>query len=220
VTHEDSNPTPQRAAVYIRVANTGQDDPAPDVQRARLAELVQQHGFEVVGAYEDIGLAGIGLSHRPGLTRMLEDARAGKIDAILVTDSSRLSRGDMADWGIILQTCDAHRIRIVACGGVVYDPETPGSRLIAWFHTTMIERETAMLLERVGIVLKDWLAERQPVAAEGTVERQVADFMAHLKYELGITHTPPPEKPPASVPAIVTAEVWQAANRQERQDRE
>lgn len=60
-------------------------------QRAILAEYVMLRGWNLVREYSDDGYSG-GNFQRPGFLQMVEDARAGLIDMVLVKDLSRLGR--------------------------------------------------------------------------------------------------------------------------------
>ena len=66
-------------------------------QRSRLVELVEQMNRTtpgwgtVIEIYIDDGVSALHMD-RPALAKLREDIRAGTINAVLVTDSSRLSR--------------------------------------------------------------------------------------------------------------------------------
>ena len=83
------------AAVYARVSTEKQNPLSPDDQVRKCREYARSHGFQVLDAhiYRDEGLSGAG-ADRPGLTRLLDAALspARPFDAILVDDTSRLSR--------------------------------------------------------------------------------------------------------------------------------
>ena len=69
----------KRAALYLRVSSIDQH---PEGQRYDLLQLVQQRGFTLVEEYVD-RLSG-SRARRPGLDRMLSDARHGRFDVVVV----------------------------------------------------------------------------------------------------------------------------------------
>ena len=83
------------AAIYARVSTEKQNPLSPDDQVRKCREYAQARGLCVLDAhiYRDEGLSGAG-ADRPGLARLLDAALspARPFDAILVDDTSRLSR--------------------------------------------------------------------------------------------------------------------------------
>ena len=60
-------------------------------QRAILTEYVSQQGWTVYNEYVDDGISGVTFE-RTGLQRMLDDAKAGRINLIICKDLSRFGR--------------------------------------------------------------------------------------------------------------------------------
>jgi DNA invertase Pin-like site-specific DNA recombinase len=92
-------PLPLRAAFYIRMS-TGKEEQkdSPATQRKE-CELVRQfNGYSLVDEYVDKAISGNSFEERPGLQRMIADARAGKFDIIIVDKRERLSRLDDEEW--------------------------------------------------------------------------------------------------------------------------
>ena len=83
------------AAIYGRISTEKQNPLSPDDQIRKCREYAQARGLQVLDAhiYRDEGLSGTGVD-RPGLARLLDAALspARPFDAILVDDTSRLSR--------------------------------------------------------------------------------------------------------------------------------
>ena len=105
--------TVKRAAVYLRVAS----DDACGVKLAGQEESIrrwaEQHGFIVTEIYRD---AGSGNSEeRPGLQQMMQDARAGRFEVLIVRDPTRLFRimSVLREYCTQLQEC---RVPIVIAG--------------------------------------------------------------------------------------------------------
>jgi DNA invertase Pin-like site-specific DNA recombinase len=77
----------KRVGLYLRVSSVDQH---PESQRYDLLQLVEQRGFTLVEEYTDT-LSGA-RSRRPGLDRMLSDARRGRFDVVIVWAFDRLAR--------------------------------------------------------------------------------------------------------------------------------
>jgi DNA invertase Pin-like site-specific DNA recombinase len=77
----------KKAAMYLRVSTLDQN---PQSQRCDLLQLVQQRGFTIVEEYVDT-ISGT-RARRPGLDRMMNDARRGRFDVIVVWAFDRLGR--------------------------------------------------------------------------------------------------------------------------------
>lgn len=83
---------PKRAAYYARVSTDMQiDNTSLPEQREVCEATIKARGWELVGAYVDEGLSGTD-SGRPAWRQMLQDARDGKIDAVVVAKLDRFAR--------------------------------------------------------------------------------------------------------------------------------
>ena len=113
--HEEPNqqPKPKQYAIYLRSAvnaKTGTLDKIT-LQRNVNTLYVAERGGVVVGEYADDGASGATLE-RPGLQRLLEDAKIGRFDGVVVTEVSRLARGpklreackQLEEAGVLLKT--------------------------------------------------------------------------------------------------------------------
>jgi DNA invertase Pin-like site-specific DNA recombinase len=85
------------AAQYLRASTEHQQYSTANQSQA-IAEYATEHNFEVTQSYVDDAKSGLGLKHRQGLQRLIQDAVAGTAEykAILVYDVSR--------WGRFLDT--------------------------------------------------------------------------------------------------------------------
>ncbi|HZA21911.1 MAG TPA: recombinase family protein, partial [Dehalococcoidia bacterium] len=97
-----TNNRPQRACLWLRVStdSKGQD---PVLQRADLEGVCQQRGWEIVKVYE-VEESAFGRTPRQQFQAMLEDARRGKFDILVVWSLDRFSRE--GEWSVS---------RIMAC---------------------------------------------------------------------------------------------------------
>ena len=77
----------KKVGLYLRVSTA---DQSPAAQRCDLLQLVQQRGWQVVDEYVDT-ISGI-KPRRPGLDRLMNDARHGRLDVVATWSFDRLGR--------------------------------------------------------------------------------------------------------------------------------
>jgi DNA invertase Pin-like site-specific DNA recombinase len=82
--------TTYRAAAYTRVANSENASERLADQERQIRQWAEQDGCEIVDVYTDIGSGNT--DQRPGLERLVADARAGAFDMVVVAEPSRLFR--------------------------------------------------------------------------------------------------------------------------------
>ncbi|MGK3937128.1 recombinase family protein [Streptomyces caeruleatus] len=129
----DSNaalPTPARPApvtgmahrvgVYLRQSEQRATGSAASTaaQQGECLKALQQWGLspDCVEVYEDLGISAFKDVERPAYQRLLRDARAGRIDVIMVHYMSRLSRRNAAETYDDLRPLLANRVRIISTG--------------------------------------------------------------------------------------------------------
>jgi site-specific DNA recombinase len=78
------------SAVYARTAVSDPRDLAWQVGRCKA--FCRSRGWMRVAVYADDGCSGVQLAERSQLARLLDDARAGLIDRVVVEDMQRLAR--------------------------------------------------------------------------------------------------------------------------------
>src|ERR1035438_5342943 len=76
-----------RAALYMRVSTLDQH---PETQLYDLHEMAKQRGYQIVKEYED-RISGA-KARRPGLDALMQDARRGRFDVVLVWACDRIAR--------------------------------------------------------------------------------------------------------------------------------
>lgn len=79
---------------YCRVStNLDVQKASLETQMAAYEKIIRDHpGWVLAGIYADKGLSGTSVNHRTEFQRMIADAKAGKINYILVKSISRFSR--------------------------------------------------------------------------------------------------------------------------------
>lgn len=81
-------------AIYIRVSTIWQAEEGYSLQAQRktLEEWAKDRKYDVVCIYEDAGISGKDIAHRPSVQQMLSEADEHKFDIVLVWALSRLTR--------------------------------------------------------------------------------------------------------------------------------
>ena len=77
-----------KCAIYSRVSTT---DQTVRMQFEELHAYCERRGFEIVGEFSDSGISGSKES-RPGLNRMMAEARRRKFDAVVAYRYDRFAR--------------------------------------------------------------------------------------------------------------------------------
>lgn len=104
-----------RAGLYLRLSNEdGEGKVSESIQNQYLylSDFCRRKGIPVLDVYRDDGFSGLHFD-RPGLCRMLQDIRDGKIDTVLVKDLSRLGR-DYLGTGRLLEEFRVQGVRFLA----------------------------------------------------------------------------------------------------------
>lgn len=76
------------------------------------AEYADRQGWQIVERFEDQGISGAALGNRPGVLKLQQAVFAGRVDAVLVTDLSRLSRSQ-GDLSKMIDRFVAKGIRVI-----------------------------------------------------------------------------------------------------------
>ena len=78
----------KRAVLYARVSTT---DQTCDTQLLDLRQMAEQRGLTIIEEFIDHGVSGA-RAKRPGLDRLLANARRGKFDVLLIWSFDRMAR--------------------------------------------------------------------------------------------------------------------------------
>ena len=108
-----------KVCIYCRVAHKAPDgmDFALKHQQERLEQFAREQGHTVVSTVAEYGCGND--TKRPGLRKVMEGARVGEFDAILVTSPDRLLRDAISARGMIYDLKDK-------CGVEVYSQNDAG----------------------------------------------------------------------------------------------
>jgi DNA invertase Pin-like site-specific DNA recombinase len=133
----------KRAVLYMRVSTA---DQTTDNQAHDLKQMAQHRGLEIVDQYIDHGISGT-RSRRPGLDRLMADARRGKFDIVLVWACDRLPRSTKH----FLETLDELSRLKIEFGRFREQLGTGGAlgRAVATIISVVAELERSLIVERV-----------------------------------------------------------------------
>lgn len=95
---EQAEPTPMRAAQYVRMS-TDHQKYSTENQADAIAAYAARRNFRIVRSYADDGRSGLNIAGRDALRRLIDDVQSGSpgFDAVLVYDISRWGRFQDAD---------------------------------------------------------------------------------------------------------------------------
>lgn len=138
-----ANIKPLRGAIYVRVSRADQNCA---LQLRELHDYAAQHGWPVVGVYQDV-ISGA-KAHRPALTALMNDARAKKFDCLLIWKSDRFGRS-LVDCLNRIRDLETDGVRFIATTqGLDTDQRNPVSRLLLHLLGAAAEFEGSLILER------------------------------------------------------------------------
>lgn len=131
----------RRAAVYLRVSTRDQTlaNQVPDLER-----LIAARGFSIAATYQD---EESGVKRRPGLERLLEDAKRHRFDVVLVWALDRLGRS-MGD--VLANVLELERIgvEVLSAREPWLDTTGPVRSLLVSVFAWVAEQERRRLVER------------------------------------------------------------------------
>jgi DNA invertase Pin-like site-specific DNA recombinase len=134
-----------RAACYIRVSTADQNSA---LQVAELQQYITARGWELAAVYEDT-MSG-SKSGRPGLNRMMADARMRKFDAVCCWKLDRFGRS-LVDCLNSIQSLESCGVRFIAITqGLDTDQQNPASRFLLHVLGAAAEFERSLIRERVS----------------------------------------------------------------------
>lgn len=140
----------RRAALYHRVSTLDQN---PTLARAELRASARRLGFRVVLDVEETGSGA--QNDRPGFKRVLEAARLGKIDALLVYKLDRAGRSALDLLANIRELVEVHGVRfVVTSQGLDLKPDGDAvSRLLMTVLAAVAEFERDLIRDRTRLGL-------------------------------------------------------------------
>jgi DNA invertase Pin-like site-specific DNA recombinase len=139
-----------RVALYARVSTAAGQDPT--MQTRELREYCTRRGWDISGAYIDVGISGT-KERRPELDRMMGDAHKRKFDVICVWKFDRFARS-VSHLLRALETFKALGIDFVSYSEQM-DTSTPAGKMVFTALGAVAELERSLIVERVRAGLRN-----------------------------------------------------------------
>jgi DNA invertase Pin-like site-specific DNA recombinase len=134
-----------RAAIYARVSTSDQNNA---IQVRELTEYIQRRGWALVGTYLD-QMSGAKAS-RPGLDRLMADARQRRFEVVLVWKMDRFGRS-LVHCISAIQELASLGVRFIATSqGLDTDESNPASKLLLHILAAVAQFERELIRERVS----------------------------------------------------------------------
>ena len=139
-----------RAAIYARVSTADQHNA---IQIRELTEYVERRGWELAGTYQDT-MSGA-KANRPGLDKLMADARQRRFDAVLVWKLDRFGRS-LVHCVSGIQELSSLGIRFIATSqGLDTDESNPASKLLLHILAAVAQFERELIRERVSAGIRN-----------------------------------------------------------------
>ena len=132
----------KRAALYLRVSTVDQH---PETQVYDLRQMAAQRGYEITQEYTD-RISGV-KARRPGLDNLMQDARRGRFDVVLVWACDRIARSTR-HFLEVLDELNRLEIEFVSFREQI-DTGGPLGRAIVVIIGAIAELERSLIVERV-----------------------------------------------------------------------
>lgn len=138
-----------RAAVYVRISSDPEGR-ALGVERQEedCRALAASRGWEVGDVYRDNDVSASGRKRRPEWERLLDDAEAGRIEALVAYSSSRLYR-NLRDLTRLLDVAEARGLTIATVASGAVNVDTADGRMLARILASVDQAEWERVSERV-----------------------------------------------------------------------
>lgn len=147
----------ERTIGYVRVSTTGQAEAgySLEAQRRKIQAYCELHDLDLIEIIEDAGLSAKSVAGRPGIQRVLEFVRTGKLDNLVIFKLDRMARNlkEACEMAELLEKkrCHLHSISEKidtgsATGRLFYNIL---SAMAAWEREIISERtKTALAVKR------------------------------------------------------------------------
>ena len=132
-----------RAAIYLRVSKGEQHT---ENQRPDVDQIVERRRLELVGVYQDSISAA---KRRPEFDRMIQDARRGRFDVLVIWALDRFGRSMVGNLQVVLDL-DRRGIETVSVQEPWLDTGGPVRELLIAIFSWIAEQERARLIERTN----------------------------------------------------------------------
>ena len=143
----------ERIAIYLRKSRQdleaeshGEGETLAKHKRI-LLQFAKEKNLNIVKIYEEV-VSGESIIHRPAMLALLKGVEAGEYDGVLVMDMDRLGRGNMREQGLILETFQESKTKIIT-PRKTYDLSNEFDEEYSEFETFMARRELKLITRRL-----------------------------------------------------------------------
>lgn len=165
----------KRVAIYIRVSTEHQN---LDLQKNELLQYCEIRKWTNVKIYSDFGISGSRTDNRPDFKRMMKDAKARRIDTILVWRLDRMGRS-LVDLVTTLQELNDLGVEFISLRDGV-DATTSAGKLFFGLIASFAQYEKDILKERT---IAGLAAARKRGRVLGRPKRRDDNAIAELRNE-------------------------------------
>jgi len=131
-------------ALYLRKSRDENQEDALIKHRRRLLRICEEKGWIIKDIYEEI-ITGAKLEKRIEMQKLLSNLHL--YDAVVVVDLDRLGRGNMKEWGEVLEALKANNT-LVGIPGAIYNPNDPNDEFIMNIGGTVAHHEYRKITNR------------------------------------------------------------------------
>jgi DNA invertase Pin-like site-specific DNA recombinase len=179
-------------AIYSRKSRFTGKGESIENQVALCRRYLQLHGGEEpsICVYEDEGFSG-GTLERPQFKKMMADAKAGNLSAIVVYRLDRISR-NIGDFAGLIQTLNEQKIAFISIREQ-FDTTAPMGRAMMYITSVFSQLERETIAERIRDNMHElaktgrWLGGITPTGyASRQVQRVAVDGKTHRACQLEI----------------------------------
>jgi DNA invertase Pin-like site-specific DNA recombinase len=128
-----------------------------------LRDIVAQRGLELTGVYSDFGISG-SKARRPGIDSLLQDARRGKFDVVLVAAFDRLARSTR-NFLELVDEFESLGVKLISAREAV-DTSTPIGRMFVTLLGSIAELERSFIRERIRAGMRRRKLDGLPVGRQ------------------------------------------------------
>ncbi len=143
----------KKAALYIRVSTQEQVNEGYSIQEQsdRLTKYCEAHSWVVVGSYTDPGFSG-GNTDRPGIQKLIQDAKNHLFDIVLVYKLDRLSRSQKDVLYLVEDVFNANDVDFISMNEN-FDTSTPFGKAMVGILSVFAQLEREQIKERMQMGL-------------------------------------------------------------------
>lgn len=145
-----------QAALYIRVSTEEQaaEGQSVSAQTEILKQYCSLYNIEIFKIYMDLGISGKEAHNRPGLLSMLQDAREGKFNLVIVWKISRLSR-NLKDLLLIIDELEKSGVTFTSYSEK-FDTSTAVGKMTLQLLGSIAEFERNTIIDNVKLGLQEY----------------------------------------------------------------